>query len=342
MRMMRWVSVMALVAALSAPASASVAGGRALRYDGVGHGADYSTDVAVPDAGDRIFVTGSTYGGPSSGDDMTTIAYDRAGSRLWVANFNGIESSIDQSNALAVAPHGGRVFVTGYSWGGSDTQNDALTVAYRSDTGQGLWAKRYDGPGHQTDAGADLVVAPDGKTVYMTGASAETDGTLDVVTVAYDAASGLPRWTARTGGVAGGYDEGLAVDISPDGARVFVAGYRTGASAIDMLIVAYDAASGDRLWAHAVDAGGDEVGRAIAVAPDGTAVFVTGAPVARRARGLRPTAPAGGVLSVRTTSRRRTTPRPASRCGARTTTARTMIATRPTGWPSRRTHPPCS
>lgn len=208
---------------------------------------------------------------------MTTIAYDRTGSRLWVANFNGPDSSIDQANALAVAPLGGRVFVTGYSWGGSDTQNDALTVSYLAATGDPLWAKRYDGPGHQTDAGADLVVAPSGKTVYMTGASADTDGTLDVVTVAYDAASGFPRWTARTGGIPGGYDEGLAIDMSSDGSRVFVAGYRTGAASIDLLVVAYDAASGDRLWAHTIDAGGDEVGRAIAVAPDGTAVFVTGA-----------------------------------------------------------------
>lgn len=265
------------MAALGPGARASTNGGRVLRYDGAGQGPDYSTDIAVRADGDAFFVTGSSYGGPVNGDDITTIAYGRTGNRLWVASFNGVDSSIDQANAVAVPPHGGRVFVTGSSWGGSDTQTDIMTIAYRGANGDLLWAKPYDGPGHQTDAGSDLVASPSGRTVFVTGASAAADGTLDVVTIAYDAAGGAPRWIARSEGVTGGYDEGMAIDLSPGGSMVFVAGYRTGTSGIDLLILAYDAHSGDELWAHTIDAGGEEVGRSIAVAPDGTAVFVTGA-----------------------------------------------------------------
>ena len=276
MRTLRWGVVLVLVVAVAGPASGSAAGGRALRYDGIGQGPDYSTDVAVSDRGMRVFVTGSTYAGPTSGDDVTTIAYDRSGStRLWVTDFNGEGSSIDQASAIAVSENG-RVYVTGYTWDGSDTQNDLLTLSYNAGTGEQQWAATYDGPGHQTDAGTSLVVAPDQSTVFVTGASAVGDGTLDVVTVAYDSLTGSARWTTRTGGIAGGYDEGMAVGVSPDGTRVFVAGYRSGATSIDILIAALDASTGDRLWAHTIDAGGDEVGRAVAVAPDGTAVFVTG------------------------------------------------------------------
>jgi DNA-binding beta-propeller fold protein YncE len=65
-----------------------------------------------------------------------------------------------------------------------------------------------------------------------------------------------------------------AIAVSPDGAKVFVTGSaRTRRSGFVEATVAYDAASGTRLWAVTSNPGG---GGAIAVSPDGSEVFVAG------------------------------------------------------------------
>jgi hypothetical protein len=245
-----------------------------LRYQGPGGGPDYSTAVATDQGGD-LFVTGSAYGGPTRGDDYTTLAYGPTGERRWKATYNGPDSNIDDALDLAVAPGGGAVFVTGYSFGGPSTTNDATTIAYDGGNGHQLWIARYDGPGHDTDAGADVVVSPDGSALFVTGASAGVDGMLDVLTIAYDSVSGSQRWVARLGESNSVSDEGLSVGVSPDGARVYVTGYRTGADA-NFLTVAYSATDGTELWRRSIDAGGDELGRSLTVAPDGSSVYVTG------------------------------------------------------------------
>jgi hypothetical protein len=110
--------------------------------------------------------------------------------------------------------------------------------------------------------------------VFVTGASAGADGMLDVLTLAYDAATGSQNWVARFAEGNAAADEGLSIGVSPDGARVYVTGYRTASNA-DFLTVAY-AADGTELWSRTIDAGGDELGRSLAVGPDGSSVYVTG------------------------------------------------------------------
>jgi outer membrane protein assembly factor BamB len=81
--------------------------------------------------------------------------------------------------------------------------------------------------------------------------------------------------------------------VSPDGTKVFMTGAdqvpEQGPSSFHVIrVIAYDAAAGDRLWASQIagqyPTGGDgtrsglfiEVGTPIAVAPDGSRVYVTG------------------------------------------------------------------
>jgi DNA-binding beta-propeller fold protein YncE len=139
-----------------------------------------------------------------------------------------------------------------------------------------LWAARYGSTAG--DSGADSVaVSPDGSAVFVTGLSAKVRGGLyDYATVAYNAATGARLWAARYG-VAAGSSRAAAVAVSPDGSAVFVTGTSTTPGSSDYATVAYNAATGARLWAARYSGPVmDSSAAAVAVSPDGSAVFVTG------------------------------------------------------------------
>jgi hypothetical protein len=195
--------------------------------------------------------------------------------KLWVARYdNPIQGdNADDAVALATSPDGSMVFVTGSSLG-SGTREDYATVAYDAGGGNQLWVARYNGPGNSFDLPAALGVSPDGSAVFVTGRSIGSNGLYNYATVAYAAASGHRLWVARYG------QDGVvsALSVSPDGSAVYVTGTDVGASGDQAYAtVAYDADSGHRLWAHRYhSAAGYAIGTALGVAPDGSAVFVTG------------------------------------------------------------------
>ena len=93
------------------------------------------------------------------------------GAQLWVAReFRGGEAL-----AMAVAPGGRRVYVTGYGWSGRGTGQDYATAAYDAATGRRLWARLYNGSTHAgrnlTDDAYSVAVSPGGRTVFVTGES---------------------------------------------------------------------------------------------------------------------------------------------------------------------------
>ena len=93
------------------------------------------------------------------------------------------------------------------------------------------------------------------------------------------ASPGAVTWTKRYNGPGNSVDSAEALAVSPDGSRVFVAGYSTGsATSYDYATIGYDASTGARLWAARYNGPGTsyDSAAALAVSPDGTAVFVTG------------------------------------------------------------------
>ena len=112
------------------------------RYDG--HDADpfWIDDIpyamALDADGSTIFVTGGSghrvYGNTSYGrrraPDYATVAYDAStGRELWVRRFEGRpRDDWDIAKAIAVAPDGSRIFVSGESFGRASL--DFVTVAY--------------------------------------------------------------------------------------------------------------------------------------------------------------------------------------------------------------------
>lgn len=137
--------------------------------------------------------------------------------------------------------------------------------------GAQVWESAYDGG--KSDFARDLVIAPDGSTVYVTGRS--NLGTWDFATAAFDAGTGAASWTRR-------YDRGrrdyaVAAAVHPDGTVLYV----TGASLIetlDFVTIAYDAATGDVVWVSEYDdpAHRDDEPTSIAVAPGGSIIIVAG------------------------------------------------------------------
>ena len=97
-------------------------------------------------------------------------------------------------------------------------------------------------------------------------------------------ASGVPApgsqlWASRLSGPRNVLDRPSSLAVSPDGRTVFIAATnRAAASGDDYATVAYNAATGARLWTQRYNgpANDSDVATAVAVSPAGTTVFVTG------------------------------------------------------------------
>lgn len=205
------------------------------RYADVAGGGSERGATSVAVNGSTVFVTGSSYGGGTTGYDYATVAYSATtGAQLWVERYNGPGSG--QAYSVAVSPNGEAVFVTGYSEGAAQSGAYA-TVAYNAATGAQLWVERYDGPGDFGEAYA-VAVSPNGSTVYVTGYSYGCIcGGKDYATVAYNAATGAQQWVQRYDG-AGLGNEALSIAVSPTTGTVFVTGYRVDAD-FDYATIAY-------------------------------------------------------------------------------------------------------
>ena len=252
------------------------------RYDGPHNSDDGVSSMAVSPDGKTVFVTGTSekaLAGAGPGD-FATVAYRAAtGTQLWVARYNGPGDSFDQATSVAVSPDGATVFVTGYSDRvQGDRGDDYATIAYRADTGARLWVRRYNGPGTGSDDAAfSVAVSPDGGRVFVTGSSGG-----DYATVAYQAVTGTQLWDMRFNGPSNPRDGGggIAVAVSPGGRTVFVTGTSSKPNSVSgYATIAYRAATGGQLWATRYNAPGNGSSRAssLAVSPDGSKVFVTGA-----------------------------------------------------------------
>jgi PQQ-like domain len=197
------------------------------RFNGPANQGDVAHALGVSPDGSRVFVTGESIGSGNASDYLT-IAYNAAtGHRSWVKRKNGAANGEDSAEALGVSPDGSRVFVTGFSHG-SGSGRDYATVAYGAATGTQRWIRRYNGRPNDNDSAEALRVSPDGSRVFVTGFSFSFVSNYDYLTVAYNAATGQRSWVKRENGPAFGDDQASALDVSPDGSRLFVTGRSDG------------------------------------------------------------------------------------------------------------------
>ncbi len=252
-------------------------------------GVNYLWDSAVLPSGEAVIVTGwgQVRGVPTAAE---TVAYDAATGRvLWAQRADGARAGYGET----VSPDGGTLYVTEVAARGFGT------IAYDSASGAVRWQATFQ-PATQPHGGFSeawaVAVSPDGGRVYVTGNGEwrRRQGCYyndDYATVAYDASSGEEAWVARYSGPGGGTDVAQDVATSPDGATVYVTGESSGfggpfscvegtpRTGQDYGTVAYDAATGKRLWVERYDSpkrqGKYDSAHALTVGPDGS-VYVTG------------------------------------------------------------------
>jgi len=256
------------------------------RYDG--GLIDEAYDIAVSPDSRTVYVTGFTERLTDLGiccqADYITIAYEAAtGRELWRAFYMGPYD--DKAISIVASPDGRRVYVAGYSHDG-DNSYDYLIIAYDAQTGNQLWALRYNPDPYWSAVPADMTISPNGEIIYVTGVAGVTFEGDDYATIAIRAVDGELLWADLYDGpypVSG--DTGFAIVINPDGSRVFVAGQLIGIGDVSdppptyQAVIAYDALNGNRLWISVYDTPDSVNGLPfdISIRHSGDLVYVTGA-----------------------------------------------------------------
>jgi uncharacterized delta-60 repeat protein len=239
------------------------------RYNGPADSGDYVRVAACDDAG-NVYVTGHSVS-TNGGDDIVTIKYSASGIPVWTNRYDGPGHSYDRPYSV-VAHSSGRIYVGGYSHGGS-SYSDFLVLAYASD-GIPLWTNHYDGPVNDYDEGYAMAVSDSG-TVFITGWSFDVDWAEECVTLAYSA-TGTPLWTNKYDGPASGADAGSAVASDYAGNAAVAVWSRGVGTGDDFAVVKYSA-TGLALWTNRYNgpANGNDFPAAVGIDASGN-VFVTG------------------------------------------------------------------
>ncbi|MGB7063137.1 MAG: SBBP repeat-containing protein [Candidatus Zixiibacteriota bacterium] len=187
------------------------------RYDGMGHGSDSASAIALDGSG-NVYVTGRSDGG-ETGFDYVTIKYYPNGDTAWVRRYDGWCGGNDEAYAIAVDT-AGNIYVTGTSSSGFGPYRRYTTMKY-SANGDAAWVSSYNRPGDYDDSAYDVAVDDLGN-VYVTGTSWGSGTFYDLVTIKHYA-SGDTAWVRRFNGTADFNDVARAIAVDRSG-FVYVAG----------------------------------------------------------------------------------------------------------------------
>lgn len=298
-----WAGVVALVSLVGLVAGAGTATAQRTADDTERRAAAVACAGAGADGGDGFACVGpaAPVADPGAPGDPAAPApclplHPAAGERCeaWTAEYDYAPGraydGFDLVTDMAVDRTGTRAFVTGWSRAGDGTV-DWATVAFDQRTGTRLWSARHHGAGDAADVPLGVAVSPGGDRVAVAGAldvgwaawspsqgylPLSEDGAAAVVV--YDATTGDPVWDVRADEPASGADAATALAFGPLGQRLYTAGLTTRSGhGNDVRTTAFEAADGTELWQATLDiAGAADEPSGIAVAHDGTAVFVTG------------------------------------------------------------------
>jgi len=222
--------------------------------------------VAVAPDGSAVIVTGS---------GAVAVYKAATGATIWAHSLTFGPTSV------AVSPDGSKIYVAGAS--GSSPTTFGTTAAYNAATGAKLWSQTSTNPGGYNA----VAVSPDGSRVFATGTwqrmlKHRTSRSILYGTVAYNATTGTPAWANQYRGplpsTVIALNDAQSVAVNPAGSEVFITGYATvtlpAGTGNVMATVAYDAATGAKLWTASYVP--DGIGDAVVVSPNGSKVFAVG------------------------------------------------------------------
>ena len=144
----------------------------------------------------RIFVAGVSQGA-DTGADIVLLSYSPEGELLWEMRYDGPAHGADMPHAMAL-DQGGDIVLAGFSRV-AERGRDAVVIKCR-ESGEMLWAARYNGTGSLTDEAKSVAVDSLGN-ILVTGFSHGGTSGLDAVTLKYDP-DGRLLWETRYTGQA--------------------------------------------------------------------------------------------------------------------------------------------
>jgi outer membrane protein assembly factor BamB len=150
---------------------------------------DNFIDATVAHDDGPLVLTGlsATASGPID-DDIETVAYDPpSGDLAWASTFE-IAGPFGGPEDIGMSPDSDIIYVLGTVWGpAEDDWDDFLLVAYDAESGAENWSVIWGGLGELREQAAALAVDPQGELVYVTGSSADGEGSYDHVVIAFRA-----------------------------------------------------------------------------------------------------------------------------------------------------------
>lgn len=163
------------------------------RYNGASSLMDSAVAVAVS-ANGTIFVTGASQGTDTRAD-IILLAYSPEGDFLWEMRYDGPAHGADKPHDM-ILDQRGDIVLAGFSR--TDTRGrDAVVIKVR-ESGEMLWAARYNGAAGLTDEAKAVTVDSSGN-ILVAGFSHGGDTGWDAVTLKYDP-EGRLLWEARYSG----------------------------------------------------------------------------------------------------------------------------------------------
>ena len=243
-----------------------------------GPGDDRSASLALAPDGSLALLVGELRG--ASRIRGRLVAVDPADGELaWSYDDDAASGKVGAFHQAVFSADSG----VAYAVGGEG--KDAVLVALDASDGSELWRTVHAGSlGHEDELTA-LALAPDGATLFATGAANERNTTPvnppDVLVLAVDATTGSLLWS-RELDHSDQDERGVGLVASPDGARL----YLSAVADVDFFQCDYwthglDAASGASLWEALFDydiplAFREDRPVGLALAPDGARLYVTG------------------------------------------------------------------
>jgi hypothetical protein len=218
-----------------------------------------------------VFVTGTSQNA-SGANEMATLAYSTAGQPLWTNFYAQPAGGYSQSEAVAIATAGDKVYIAGARHDLPRTPLAQTVILAYSVAGQPLWTNYFSAPPSVTEVPKAVAVDENG-ALFVTGAcDAWNSG--DYFTLAY-LPDGTALWTNRYDGLANAVD--CALGVAARAGRVCVTGYAAAPGVqYECDTISYST-SGVPLWTNRYLGGSPPASKGQAIALDASGnVFVTG------------------------------------------------------------------